>query len=358
VTEPAAPILEVRGIFKAFVVGHHFFRPPDVLRALVDVNLTVRAGEALGIVGESGSGKSTLARIIARLLEPDRGRVLMEGKDLTSLSGPRLRAARRSMQMVFQDPYSSLNPRIRIGEAIEEPLRVLGVVPRSAVSSERDLLLTRVGLAPGLAGRLPRELSGGQCQRVSIARALSVRPRILLADEPVSSLDVSVRAQILNLLSDLRDNLALTLVFISHDLSVVHHVTDRVAVMYFGHIVEYGPADDVLRAGAHPYTRALVAAIPQPVVGSRRTEPAIRGEQPSAIKPISGCVFRTRCPIAQAICADEPPAPVPVAPEHWAACHFATQVSAHSPLEASVHAQSPARSHAEPQIREVDQWSS
>jgi oligopeptide/dipeptide ABC transporter ATP-binding protein len=266
----------------------------------------------------------------------------MAGKDLTSLSGPRLRVARRGMQMVFQDPFSSLNPRIRIGEAIEEPLRVLGIVPPAEVSTERDTLFQRVGLAPGLAGRLPRELSGGQCQRVSIARALSVRPRILLADEPVSSLDVSVRAQILNLLSDLRDNLALTLVFISHDLSVVHHVTDRVAVMYFGHIVEYGPANDVLRAGAHPYTRALVAAIPQPVIGSRRTEPAIRGEQPSAIKPISGCVFRTRCPIAQAICAEEPPPPRSVAAGHWAACHFADEVATQSPLETHVPTRRPA----------------
>jgi oligopeptide/dipeptide ABC transporter ATP-binding protein len=338
VTVPATPILEVQGVSKSFVVGRHFLRPPDVLRALVDVNLTVGTGQALGIVGESGSGKSTLAKIVARLIEPDKGRVLMAGTDLTSLSGPRLRLARRAMQMVFQDPASSLNPRIRIGDVIEEPLRVLGIVPSAEVGSERDALLARVGLSPGLAGRLPRELSGGQSQRVSIARALSVRPKILLADEPVSSLDVSVRAQILNLLSDLRDNLALTLIFISHDLSVVHHLTDHVAVMYFGHIVEYGPANDVLRAGAHPYTRALVAAIPQPVVGSRRTEPAIRGEQPSAIEPISGCVFRTRCPIAQSICAEVPPPPLAVAADHWAACHFATEVSVRSPIEASVPA--------------------
>jgi oligopeptide/dipeptide ABC transporter ATP-binding protein len=177
---------------------------------------------------------------------------------------------------------------------------------------------------------------------VSIARALSVRPKILLADEPVSSLDVSVRAQILNLLSDLRDNLGLTLVFISHDLSVVHHLTDRVAVMYFGRVVESGPANDVLRAGAHPYTRALVAAIPQPVVGSRRTEPAIRGEQPSAIEPVSGCVFRTRCPMAQAICAEVPPPPLAVAADHWAACHFATEVSVQSPADSGGPAQPPA----------------
>jgi oligopeptide/dipeptide ABC transporter ATP-binding protein len=338
VTDRAAPILEVEGVSKSFIVGRHLLRPPDVLRALVDVNLSVPAGQALGIVGESGSGKTTLARIIVRLIEPDKGRVLMAGKDLTSLSGKKLRVARTGMQMVFQDPYSSLNPRIRVGEVIEEPLRVHNIVPSSEVTRERDALLERVGLSSGLAGRLPRELSGGQCQRVSIARALSVRPKILLADEPVSSLDVSIRAQILNLLSDLRDNLALTLIFISHDLSVVHHLTDRVAVMYFGRIVEYGPANDVLRAGAHPYTRALVAAIPQPVIGSRRTEAAIRGEQPSAIEPISGCVFRTRCPIAQAICAEVPPPNLAVATSHWAACHFATQVAERSPLEASVPA--------------------
>ena len=322
-----APILAVESVSKSFVVGRHLGRGPDVLRALVDVSLSVQPGAALGIVGESGSGKTTLARIIVRLLEPDRGRVAMDGQDLTSLRGASLRSVRTSIQMVFQDPSSSLNPRMRIGEAIEEPLRFHRVVPPGEVVKERDSLLERVGLTSGLASRLPRELSGGQRQRVSIARALSVRPRILVADEPVSMLDVSVRAQILNLLADLRDQFSLTLLFISHDLSVIDHLTEWVAVMYFGRVVEYGPTRDVLRAAAHPYTRGLVAAIPSPVVGRRHTEPAIRGEQPSAIRAISGCVFRTRCPIAQAICAETPPPPLDVAPNHWATCHFAAEVA-------------------------------
>jgi oligopeptide/dipeptide ABC transporter ATP-binding protein len=320
------PILSVEGVSKSFVVGRHIGRPNDVLRALVDVSLAVQPGAAVGIVGESGSGKSTLAKIIVRLLEPDTGRVNLDGVDLTSLRGKALREARTSVQMVFQDPSSSLNPRKRIGEAIEEPLRIHGVVPSAEVVKARDALLQQVGLGPALAGRLPRELSGGQRQRVSIARALSVRPRVLVADEPVSMLDVSVRAQILNLLADLRDEYALTLLFISHDLSVVHHLTDWVAVMYFGRLVEYGPTRDVLHAAAHPYTRGLAASIPQAVAHKRHTEPALRGEQPSAIKPVTGCVFRSRCPMAQAICVEEPPR-VQVAPDRWALCHFASEVA-------------------------------
>lgn len=325
-TGAPAPILSVEGVSKSFVVGRHIGRPPDVLRALVDVSLSVQPGSAVGIVGESGSGKSTLAKVIVRLLEPDRGRVVLDGLDVTNLRGTARRASRTSIQMVFQDPSSSLNPRKRIGEAIEEPLRIHRIAPPAEVVKARDALLEQVGLGSTLASRLPRELSGGQRQRVSIARALSVRPRILVADEPVSMLDVSVRAQILNLLADLRDEFALTLLFISHDLSVIHHLTDQVAVMYFGRLVEYGPTQDVLRAAAHPYTRGLAASIPQAVVHKRHTEPALRGEQPSAIKPITGCVFRSRCPMAQAICTEEPPR-VAVAPNHWASCHFASMVA-------------------------------
>lgn len=323
---PREWILDVDGVSKSFTLRRHLTKPNDVLNAVVDVTLQVAPGESVGIVGESGSGKTTLARVIVRLLKPDRGRVLFEGADLTRLRGSALRAARRRLQMVFQDPYSSLHPRMRIGDAIEEPLRFHRVVEKSRVRGERDSLMDRVGLSTRLAGRLPRELSGGQRQRVSIARALSVRPALLVADEPVSSLDVSVRAQILNLLSDLREGLDLTLLFISHDLSVIDHLASRVVVMYFGRIVELGSVDDVIGGSAHPYTRALVAAIPQPVVGSSRRGPVIRGEQPSAINPPSGCVFRTRCPIAQAICAEVEPPHVTVAPGHSAACHFAKEV--------------------------------
>lgn len=327
----AGPILSVEGASKSYVVARHIGRPPDVLRALVDVSLTVQAGAAVGIVGESGSGKSTLAKVIVRLLDPDKGRVVLDGVELTRLRGAALRAARTGVQMVFQDPSSSLNPRKRIGDAIEEPLRVHRIVPSGEVTRARDALLEQVGLGAALAGRLPRELSGGQRQRVSIARALSVRPRILVADEPVSMLDVSVRAQILNLLADLRDEYSLTMLFISHDLSVIHHLTDQVAVMYFGRLVEYGPTREVLRAAAHPYTRGLAASIPQAVVHRRHTEPALRGEQPSAIKPVVGCVFRSRCPVAQAICWQEPPR-VEIAPNHWAACHFAPAVAQGLPV--------------------------
>ena len=208
-----------------------------------------------------------------------------------------------------------------------------GIVPPAEVTGERDRLMERVGLGPRLATRLPSELSGGQRQRISIARALSVRPELLIADEAVSSLDVSVRAQILNLLSDIRNELGLTLVFISHDLSVVDHLSDRVAVMYLGRVVEVGPAGEVLTRGAHPYTRALVAAVPQPTVGSRRTQPSLRGELPSPMSSPSGCVFRTRCPMAQAVCAEIVPSPATVASDHWAACHFAGAVLAPNTTE-------------------------
>jgi oligopeptide/dipeptide ABC transporter ATP-binding protein len=217
---------------------------------------------------------------------------------------------------------------MRVGSAIEEPLRAHRIVPGEEVVRERDRLMERVGLSPRLAGRLPRELSGGQRQRISIARALSLRPQVLIADEAVSSLDVSVRAQILNLLSDLRSELGLTLIFISHDLSVVDHLCDRVAVMYLGRIVEIGPVAEVLSRSAHPYTRALVAAVPQPVVGMRRSQPSLRGELPSPTNPPSGCSFRTRCPIVQSVCAEIVPPSVTVRPGHLAACHFAAAAQA------------------------------
>jgi oligopeptide/dipeptide ABC transporter ATP-binding protein len=323
VSDDRSPILEIVDVSKTFpVAGQSLFRRRKTLHALTGVNLNVRAGQTLGIVGESGCGKSTLARIIVRLIRPDSGKVLFFGRDLAS-PDTELAQTTTHVQMVFQDPYASLNPRMHVGTAIEEPLKVHRIVSPGDVAHERDRLMQRVGLGPQLASRLPRELSGGERQRISIARALSVRPELLIADEAVSSLDVSVRAQILNLLSDLRSELGLTLIFISHDLSVVDHLSDRVAVMYLGRVVEVGPAGDVLRDGAHPYTRALVASVPQPMVGSRRVQPSLRGELPSPMNPPSGCVFRTRCPMAQAICSEISPAPATVGAEHWAACHFA-----------------------------------
>ena len=322
----APPIISVEGVSRSFPLASQLLsRRTERVHALVDVDLHVESGETLGIVGESGCGKTTLARLIVRLQTPDRGRILFRGRDLSTLKGSDLRKTRTRLQMVFQDPYSSLNPRMRVGDAIAEPLQVHRVVPAADVAHERDLLMERVGLGRRLASRLPRELSGGQRQRVSIARALSVRPEVLIADEAVSSLDVSVRAQILNLLSDLRGELGLTLVFISHDLSVVDHLSDRVAVMYLGRVVELGPTSEVLGKGGHPYTRGLVAAIPRPVVGPRRSQPAIRGELPSAVQPPSGCVFRTRCPIAQSVCAEVAPPKIALGTGHWAACHFAAR---------------------------------
>jgi oligopeptide/dipeptide ABC transporter ATP-binding protein len=292
-----------------------------MLRALAGVDLDVMAGETLGIVGESGCGKSTLARVIVGLTLPDAGTIAFEGKDLTGLRR-RPPTATRSLQMVFQDPYSALNPRMTVGGAILEPLLVHGIVPLAEARRERDRLMDTVGLAPSLAGRFPHELSGGQRQRVNLARALSVRPRVVIADEAVSSLDVSVRAQILNLFSDLRDQLGLTLIFISHDLSVVDHLCDRLAVMYLGHIVEEGPSAILHQGGAHHYTRGLLSAIPQPVPGTRHSQPAIRGELPSPVNPPSGCGFRTRCPAAQPLCAAELPPLEPFGSGRRVACHF------------------------------------
>jgi len=328
-----APILELSGVSKAFRVGPRTIgRPRDELKALIDIDLTVEAGMTLGIVGESGCGKSTLARIIVGLARADAGTIAYQGADLTHMRR-RPQSVALGLQMVFQDPYSALNPRIRIGDAILEPLRVHKIVPPAEAANERDRLLDVVGLSPSLANRYPHELSGGQRQRVNIARALSVRPQVIVADEAVSSLDVSVQGQILNLFADLRDQLGLTLIFVSHDLNVVDHLCDRVAVMYLGRIVEEGPPS-ILRNGAmHHYTHGLASAIPQPIPGRRRAQPAISGELPSPIHPPSGCAFRTRCPAAQPKCAGEPPPLEPVAPGHRVACYFPITPLASNALE-------------------------
>jgi len=322
----AVPILEMQGVSKSFSVGQRAIgRLRPQLRALADINLQVEAGQSLGIVGESGCGKSTLARIMLGLTRPDAGTVVFDGINLTPLRRRPPEVA-LAVQMVFQDPYSALNPRMRVGDAILEPLRVHRIVPGNEAADERDRLLEQVGLAPALAHRYPHELSGGQRQRINIARALSVRPRVIVADEAVASLDVSVQGQILNLLSDLREQLGLTLIFISHDLSVVDHLCDRVAVMYLGRIVEEG-SSAILREGSrHHYTHGLTQAIPQPVPvpmgGQRRLTPAIGGELPSPINPPSGCAFRTRCPASQAACAEKAPRLDVIEPGHRVACHF------------------------------------
>ncbi len=293
------------------------------LRAVDGVSLTVARGETLGLVGESGCGKSSLARAVIQLPRPASGQVLLDGEDLTQLRGAALRRTRRKIQMIFQDPISSLNPRRRIGETVAQPLRIIGRGDRAAQRDAAHAMLAAVGLDPDQAyRRLPHQFSGGQCQRISIARALIVEPEFLICDEPVSALDVSVQAQILNLLRDMRARYGLTMLFISHDLAVVKNICDRVAVMYLGKLCETAPSDALYRAPAHPYTAALLSAIPVPDVNQPpRTVALVPGELPSPTNPPSGCRFRTRCPRADAKCAEIAPPAHEIAPGHHVACH-------------------------------------
>jgi len=295
-------LLELDGVHKQFAIGRGLGRRPALLRAVDGVDLAVEPGECFGLVGESGCGKSTLARLVVRLLEPTRGRVRFDGRDVSALRGAELRAWRREVQMVFQDPYASLDPRMTAGAAIAEVLHVHRLAAGAAVQARVAALLEAVGLSPAQAGRYPHELSGGQRQRVGIARALAVGPRLLVCDEPLSALDVSVQAQILDLLQDLRVRLGLTLVFISHDLRVVRQLCDRVGVMYLGRLVEVGPAASVFESPRHPYTRALRAAVPRLRPGDR-PRVAARGEPPSPTQVPPGCAFHPRCPDAIPDCA-------------------------------------------------------
>jgi oligopeptide transport system ATP-binding protein len=319
----ARSILSIRDVEKSFAARGSTFRRSAKRRAIaVDgVSLEVARGEKLGIVGESGSGKTTLARCLIRLIEPDAGTIEFDGSDVTRAPRDELQRIRRRMQMVFQDPYSSLNPRVRIGEAIAEPARVHGLIERAAGRAHSERLLELVGLPPSAADRYPRQLSGGQRQRVAIARALSVEPQLLIADEPVSALDVSIQAQILNLLDDLVSSLSLTMVFIAHQLSVVRHVSDRVAIMYLGRVVEIAPAENIFVSPQHPYTVGLLEAAPRPDPTIRRRSPAIRGDIPSPFDIPSGCRFRTRCRFAEERCTTDDPSLRVVAPGHLVACH-------------------------------------
>lgn len=299
------PILKAENLAKRFTVGKKFLQPPQLLNAVDGVDITVNQGETFAIVGESGCGKSTLARLLMRLLEPTEGRIEIEGKDISGVSGRDLRALRRDVQFIFQDPFSSLNPRMSVAKLISEPLETHR--PDIAPAQRRDevgRLLAQVGLRPEHMDRYPHEFSGGQRQRIGIARALASGPKVLIGDEPVSALDVSVQAQVVNLLSDLRDQLGLTLIIIAHDLAIIRQMSDRVAVMYLGRIVETGPTDEIFANPRHPYTRALLAAIPGPEGGGGK---GLKGETPSPIDPPSGCHFRTRCPFAQEICAAKRP---------------------------------------------------
>ncbi|MEJ1975987.1 MAG: oligopeptide/dipeptide ABC transporter ATP-binding protein [Acetobacteraceae bacterium] len=290
------------------------------VQAVTDVSLAITRGEAVGLVGESGSGKSTIGRLLLGLLRPSEGRVLVDGADLAGLRGSELRRLRRRVQLVFQDPYSSLDPRRRVGEQIADGIAIHGLLPKARRRARVEALLDQVGLPAAHADRYPHEFSGGQRQRIGIARALAVGPDLLVADEPVSALDVSVQAQVLALLADLRSRLGLGMLFISHDLHVVRSLCDRVLVLYLGRVMEEGPAAAVLATPGHPYTRALLSAAPSLDVLRRRTRILLAGDPPSPANPPSGCVFRTRCPWALPACAEAVPPPRAVGPGHFAAC--------------------------------------
>ena len=294
------------------------------VHAVSDVSFDLKRGETLGLVGESGCGKSTLARAVLQLLRPTSGKVVFDGADLARETGERLRRLRRRVQLIFQDPIASLNPRRRIGDIVGEALVIAGVSDRNEREKRVRNVLRAVGLDPGLVmRRRPHEFSGGQCQRISIARALVLEPELIICDEPVSALDVSIRAQILNLLEDMKARYGLTLIFIAHDLAVVKAVSDRVAVMYLGKLCEIGPTEQVFDAPAHPYTSLLLGAIPRPDPDAELAESVAAGEPPSPIAPPSGCRFHTRCPIAQARCATEEPIMREFRQGHFVACHFA-----------------------------------
>jgi oligopeptide transport system ATP-binding protein len=320
-------LLEVKDLVKHFAVGGGFLGGAiGTVRAIEGVSFQVHRGETLGLVGESGCGKTTTGRCILQLERPTSGRIVFEGEELTALSEEALRSVRRRIQVIFQDPYASLNPRMTVGQILEEPLKVHRIVPDQAGRAARVReLLAQVGLLPQHAARYPHQLSGGQRQRVGIARALAMEPALIVCDEPVSALDVSIQAQIINLLEELQTRLGLTYLFIAHDLSVVRHISDRVAVMYLGKIVELADRKSLYEEPLHPYTRALLSAvpIPDPQLEARRERMVLRGEVPSPLRPPPGCVFHPRCPVAVGRCSAEIPPLREIKPGHWAACHLA-----------------------------------
>jgi oligopeptide/dipeptide ABC transporter ATP-binding protein len=317
------PLIEVTDLKKHFpikkgllrnTVGHVF--------AVDGISFSINPGETLGLVGESGCGKSTVGRVVLRLIEPTSGAVKVQGKDIVGLPKGEMRPLRRQMQIVFQDPFSSLNPRIRVGDTVGEPLMVHGIGNKQERAERVAQLFNRVGLRPGQMNNYPHQFSGGQRQRISIARALALDPQFIVADEPVSALDVSIQAQVINLMMDLQRDFGLSYLFISHNLAVVEHISHRVAVMYLGRIVEYADKKTLFASPQHPYTEALLSAVPLPDPALRRTKKRVEGDVPSPIKPPPGCHFHPRCPYAEARCKVEPPVLREIGVGHQVACHL------------------------------------
>lgn len=318
-----SPILEVKDLVKHFPVGGKRTGKGGVVQAVSGISFSLEAGETLGLVGESGCGKTTAGRTILKLNEPTSGKIIFEGEDITDFKPSRMRAVRAQMQIIFQDPYSALNPRQTIGKIISAPFEIQGITPDAGVKATVQGLMERVGLNPEHYNRYPHEFSGGQRQRIGIARAIALKPRFIVADEPVSALDVSIQAQVINLLDDLKQEEKISMVFIAHDLSVVQHISDRVAVMYLGKIMELAPTADLYANPHHPYTTALLSAVPLPDPRGERTRERIilQGDLPSPINPPQGCVFNTRCWKAQDKCRTEVPALVQLG-KSQVACHF------------------------------------
>ena len=316
-------LLEIKDLKKYFPIhGGWLHSKVGNVRAVDGISFQVYAGETVGIVGESGCGKSTLGRSILRLIEPTNGSIIFEGRDILKLSKSSMRTMRKEMQIVFQDPYASLNPRYTVFQTLSEPLEVHGLYDANDRKKQVHSILQRVGLDPSYSSRFPHEFSGGQRQRIGIARALVLNPKLMILDEPVAALDVSIQSQIINLLEDLQQEFNLTYIFIAHDLSVVKHISDRVLVMYLGHMAELASSKELFANALHPYTQALLTAVPIPNPRMKRERTILQGDLPSPSNPPSGCVFHTRCPIAKDICKSEVPQWREVMTEHFVACHF------------------------------------
>jgi oligopeptide/dipeptide ABC transporter ATP-binding protein len=320
------PILKLEGLKKHFntTTGGAFNKQKAILKAVDGIDLEVMPGETIGLVGESGCGKTTAGRTILKLYEPTEGKIIFEGEDISKLSAAKMKPYRRQMQMIFQDPYASLNPRQTIGTIIANMFDIQGIKPAGGVENEVRALMERVGLNPEHINRYPHEFSGGQRQRIGVARAIALKPKLIVADEPVSALDVSIQAQVVNLLEDLQNEFKMSYIFVAHDLSVVQHISDRVVVMYLGKVMEQANKADLFNKPRHPYTKALLSAVPiaDPIEGRKRERIMLHGDLPSPINPPSGCVFNTRCWKATDKCRTEVPQLLEISPKHKVACHF------------------------------------